>query len=44
MKVIATGGIAGLIAKESEEVEVTDDFLTLDGLKLIAERNDFFRD
>ena len=44
VKVIATGGIAGLIAKESEEVEVTDDFLTLDGLKLIAERNDLFRD
>lgn len=38
-KVIATGGLAGLIAKESNVIDVNDPFLTLKGLQLIYKRN-----
>ncbi len=38
-KVIATGGLAGLIAKESTVIDVVDPFLTLKGLQLIYKRN-----
>ncbi|ALS25724.1 type III pantothenate kinase [Paenibacillus cisolokensis] len=38
-KVVATGGLAELIASESETIEEIDPLLTLDGLRLIYERN-----
>jgi len=37
-RVIATGGLASLIATGSEYIEHVDDTLTLDGLRLIYER------
>ena len=39
VKVIATGGIASLIARESETVDAIDENLTLEGLKILYERN-----
>lgn len=37
--VIATGGLAGLISKESTVIDIVDPFLTLKGLRLIYKRN-----
>ncbi|TCN17312.1 type III pantothenate kinase [Mesobacillus foraminis] len=37
--VIATGGLAGLIAGESDIIDIVDPFLTLKGLQLIYKRN-----
>lgn len=37
--VIATGGLARLISEHAETIDVVDSFLTLDGLRLIYERN-----
>ena len=37
--VIATGGLADLIASETKSIDIVDNFLTLKGLHLIYERN-----
>lgn len=37
--VIGTGGLAGLLAGESETIREVDEFLTLDGLRVIYGRN-----
>lgn len=37
-RVVATGGLARLIAEHTEAIEAVDDNLTLDGLRLIYER------
>ena len=37
-KVIATGGHAGLMAKVSKSIDYVDKWLTLEGLKIIANR------
>jgi len=39
VKVMATGGLAPLVSGESKTIELVDEFLTLDGLRLLFERN-----
>jgi len=39
-RVIATGGLAPLIATGSEFIELVDDTLTLEGLRLVYERTE----
>ena len=39
MKVIATGGLAHMISKESKTIDKVDNFLTLTGLRVLYERN-----
>jgi type III pantothenate kinase len=38
-KVIATGGLAKIIATETKSIHVVDDMLTLEGLRIIYKRN-----
>lgn len=38
-RVIATGGLAGLITPESKTIEVVEEFLTLEGLRILYRRN-----
>ena len=38
-KVIATGGLAHVIASETKSIRRIEPFLTLEGLRLIRERN-----
>ena len=37
-KVVATGGLADLVAAETTTIEVVEPYLTLEGLRLIFER------
>ena len=39
IKVIATGGLANLIAQESNTITVVEPFLTLEGLRMVYKRN-----
>lgn len=38
-RVIATGGLARNIAPETRSIDVVDEVLTLDGLRMIYDRN-----
>ena len=39
VSVIATGGLSGVIAQEAASIDIVDQDLTLDGLRLIHQRN-----
>jgi len=37
--VVATGGLANVIAREAKQIDVVDERLTLEGLRIIFQRN-----
>ena len=39
LKVIATGGLGRIISDETDSIDVYDSALTLDGLRIIYEKN-----
>ena len=39
LKVVATGGLGRLIADETDEIDIYDSALTLDGLRIIYDKN-----
>ena len=39
VRVVATGGLAPLIASETNSIDNVDKFLTLEGLRVIYEKN-----
>lgn len=39
LKVVATGGLGRIIADETDSIDVYDSSLTLDGLRMIYEKN-----
>lgn len=39
LKVVATGGLGGIISNETKKIDVYDKFLTLEGLRMIYEKN-----
>ena len=39
IKVLATGGLSTLIASETKSIDYVDRFLTLDGLRILHEKN-----
>lgn len=39
LKVVATGGLGSIISDETRKIDVYDKFLTLDGLRMIYEKN-----
>jgi type III pantothenate kinase len=39
MKVIATGGLADVIARETDVIQIIAPWLTLDGLRIVWELN-----
>jgi type III pantothenate kinase len=38
-KVVATGGLARVIAAETKSINIVDEMLTLEGLRIIYKRN-----
>jgi len=44
VQVIATGGLAGLISKDTARIDRVEPFLTLEGLRMIAERMNIGRE
>ena len=39
LKVVATGGLGRAIADETDSIDIYDSYLTLDGLRIIYDKN-----